>query len=124
MTGTERHPVWTPIQDNKTYNVAINNYNATGNDNWTPLYRAQKDHSGRVDVVYVDGKLTGFEVKNIDKVGDKYKVNYQGGKAPNCKAVNTRCNTDEQAVIDYIDQSRQHLVPLGYEVVTLNRTQP
>ncbi|WP_318443020.1 bifunctional metallophosphatase/5'-nucleotidase [Photobacterium leiognathi] len=124
MTGTEKHPVWTPIQDNKTYNVAINNYNATGNDNWTPLYQAQKDHSGRVDVVYVDGKLTGFKVKNIDKVGDKYKVNYQGGKAPNCKAANTRCNTDAQAVIDYIDQGRQHLVPLGYEVVTLNRTQP
>ncbi|PSV45932.1 MULTISPECIES: bifunctional UDP-sugar hydrolase/5'-nucleotidase [unclassified Photobacterium] len=122
MTGTEKNPIWTPIQDNKTYNVAVNNYNATGNDGWTPVYQAQKDHSGRVDLAYVDGKLTGFKVKNIEKVGDKYQVNYQGA-APNCKAANMRCNTDAQAVIDYIQQSRPNLVPLSYEVVTLDRVQ-
>ncbi|SMY36370.1 NAD 5'-nucleotidase precursor [Photobacterium malacitanum] len=120
MTGTEQHPVWTPIQDNKTYNVAINNYNATGNDGWTPLYQAQKNHSGRVDLAYVDGKLTGFKVNNIEKVGDKYQVNYQGA-APNCKAANTICNTDAQAFIDYVAQDRQQLVPLTYSVVTFDR---
>ncbi|WP_434361250.1 bifunctional metallophosphatase/5'-nucleotidase [Parasalinivibrio latis] len=120
MTGTEQHPVWTPLDDNKTYNVAINNYNATGNDGWTPLYTAQKDKSGRVDVVYVDGKLTGFKVKNISKSGDKYKVNYVGS-APNCKADNTRCNTDAQGVIDYIDHARPVVTPLSYQVVTFNR---
>ncbi|MDP2534051.1 5'-nucleotidase C-terminal domain-containing protein [Photobacterium damselae subsp. piscicida] len=121
MTGTEKHPVWTPLDDNKTYNVAINNYNATGNDGWTPLYTSQKEHSGRVDLVYVNGKLTGYKVKNIAKNGDKYKVNYVGGKAPNCKAENVRCNTDAQSVIDYIANNRQTVTPLSYEVVTFNR---
>lgn len=122
MTGTEKNPIWTPILDNKTYNVAVNNYNATGNDGWTPVYQAQKDHYGRIDLAYVDGKLTGFKVKNIEKVGDKYQVNYQGA-VPNCKAANMRCNTDAQAMIDYIEQTRSHLVPLNYEVVTLDRVQ-
>ncbi|PSU25652.1 bifunctional metallophosphatase/5'-nucleotidase [Photobacterium phosphoreum] len=120
MTGTEQHPVWTPLQDNKTYNVAINNYNATGNDGWTPLYQAQKNQSGRVDLAYIDGKLTGFKVNNIEKVGDKYQVIYQGA-TPNCKAANTVCNTDAQAFIDYVGQARQQLVPLAYSVVTLDR---
>jgi len=61
-------------------------------------------------------------VKNIAKVGKKYKVNYQG-EAPNCKAANTVCNTDAQAVIEYIDSERNTLTPLSYEVVTFNRAQ-
>jgi 5'-nucleotidase len=122
MTGTEANPVWTKIENNKVYNIALNNYNATGNDGWTPLYEAQKNNSGRVDLAYVDGKLTGFDVKNIAKVGNKYKVNYQGA-APNCKAANTVCNTDAQAMIDYIAAERQTVTPLNYEVVTFNRAQ-
>ncbi|MGF1868740.1 bifunctional metallophosphatase/5'-nucleotidase [Photobacterium indicum] len=122
MTGTEANPVWTKIDNNKVYNIALNNYNATGNDGWTPLYEAQKNSSGRVDLAYVDGKLTGFDVKNIAKVGNKYKVNYQGA-APNCKAENTVCNTDAQAMIDYIAAERQTVTPLSYEVVTFNRAQ-
>lgn len=120
MTGTEANPHWTKIEDNKTYNIALNNYNATGNDDWTALYEVQKDSSGRIDLVYVDGKLTGFKVKNIDKVGNKYKVNYQGS-VPNCKAVNTVCSTDAQAVIEYIATKRNTLTSLSDEVVTLNR---
>ncbi|PSU46376.1 bifunctional metallophosphatase/5'-nucleotidase [Photobacterium frigidiphilum] len=122
MTGTEANPVWTKIDNNKVYNIALNNYNATGNDGWTPLYEAQKNSSGRVDLAYVDGKLTGYDVKNIAKVGNKYKVNYQGA-APNCKAANTVCNTDAQAMIDYIAAERQTVMPLNYEVVTFNRAQ-
>jgi 5'-nucleotidase len=122
MTGTENAPVWTAIEDSKTYNVALNNYNATGNDGWTPLYEAQKNSSERVDLAFVDGKLTGFKVKNIAKVGKKYQVNYQGA-APNCKADNTVCNTDAQAVMNYIDSERNTLTPLSYEVVTFNRAQ-
>lgn len=122
MTGTEANPVWTKIENSKVYNIALNNYNATGNDGWTPLYEAQKNSSGRVDLAYVDGKLTGFDVKNIAKVGNKYKVNYQGS-APNCKAANTVCNTDAQAMIDYIAAERQTVTPLSYEVVTFNRAQ-
>ncbi|GAL03483.1 5'-nucleotidase [Photobacterium aphoticum] len=63
MTGTKEKPVWTPLDMNKTYNVAINNYNATGNDGWTPLFNAQKKDSGRVDLAFVDEKLTAFPVK-------------------------------------------------------------
>ncbi|QUM90968.1 bifunctional metallophosphatase/5'-nucleotidase [Moritella sp. 36] len=122
MSGTTDAPSWTAIEDSKTYNVALNNYNATGNDGWTPFYEAQKNSSKRVDLAYVDGKLTGFKVKNIAKFGKKYKVNYQG-EAPNCKAANTVCNTDAQAVIDYISSERNTLTPLNYEVVTFNRAQ-
>ncbi|MGF1723930.1 bifunctional metallophosphatase/5'-nucleotidase [Photobacterium nomapromontoriensis] len=120
MTGTAEKPVWTALQDNKTYNVAINNYNATGNDGWTPLFNAQKKDSGRVDLAYVNEKLTAFPVKNIESVKGKYKVRYEGA-APNCKAENTRCNTDAQAVIDYIAENTPVLKPLNYEVVTFNR---
>ncbi|MGF1689171.1 5'-nucleotidase C-terminal domain-containing protein [Photobacterium japonica] len=120
MTGTTEKPVWTPIDTNKTYNVAINNYNATGNDGWTPLFNAQKKDSGRVDLAYVDNKLTAFPVKHIESVNGKYKVRYEGS-APNCKADNTRCNTDAQAVIDYMADNTPVLKPLPYDVVTFNR---
>ena len=120
MTGTEKHPIWTPLQNNKTYNVVINNYNATGNDGWTPIFTAQNKHSTRIDLIDVNGKLVGYKVKNIEKQGDKYQVIYQG-KAPNCKAVNTDCDTDAQAFIDYVSQTRHQLVPLPYSVVTLDR---
>ncbi|PSW09979.1 bifunctional metallophosphatase/5'-nucleotidase [Photobacterium sanctipauli] len=120
MTGTAENPTWTALEDNKTYNVAVNNYNATGNDGWTPLFTAQQKSSDRVDLAYVDGKLTAFNVKNIKEVNGKFKVQYEGA-APNCKAENTRCNTDAQAVIDYIAQEMPVLKPLNYEVVTFNR---
>lgn len=120
MTGTKEKPVWTPLDMNKTYNVAINNYNATGNDGWTPLFNAQKKDSGRVDLAFVDEKLTAFPVKKIDSVNGKYKVRYEGA-APNCKADNTRCNTDAQAVIDYMAENTPVLKPISYEVVTFNR---
>ncbi|MGR5141028.1 bifunctional metallophosphatase/5'-nucleotidase [Photobacterium sp. DNB23_23_1] len=120
MTGTADAPTWTPIEDNKTYNVAVNNYNATGNDGWTPLFTAQQKSSDRVDLAYVDGKLTGFKVKNIVESEGRFKVNYEG-EAPNCKADNFRCNTDAQAVIDYIAENMPTLKPLDYNVVTLNR---
>lgn len=120
MTGTASNPTWTPLQDNKTYNIAVNNYNATGNDGWTPLFKAQQKNSDRVDLAYVDGKLTGFKVKNIDEVNGKYKVRYED-KAPNCKAANTRCNTDAQAMIDYIANEMPVITPQSYEVVTFKR---
>ena len=120
MTGTTENPNWAPLEDDKTYNVAINNYNATGNDGWTPLFKAQQHSSGRVDLAYVDGKLTGFKVKNIEEVGGKYKVRYETA-APNCKAESTRCSTDAQAMIDYIANERSTLTPLDYQVVTFER---
>ncbi|WP_263322355.1 5'-nucleotidase C-terminal domain-containing protein [Endozoicomonas sp. Mp262] len=120
MTGTKESPVWTPLEDNKVYNVAMSNYNATGNDGWTPLFEAQKESTDRIDLVYVDGELTGFKVKNIEKVNGKYKVNYEG-EAPTCKAENIRCNTDAQAVIDYISNELPVVAPQDFDVVTFNR---
>ena len=121
-TGTVAKPVWQPLQNDRVYNVAMSNYNATGNDGWTPLYEAQKDSTGRVDLAYVDGKLTGFKVKNIDKVDGKYKVNY-AGTAPQCKTESTRCNTDAQAVIDYIANELPVITAQTHEVVTLKRAE-
>lgn len=122
MTGSEQQPIWTPLEDNRIYNVVINNYNATGNDGWTPLFQAQQTKSDRVDLMYINGKLTGFKVKNIVEVDGKYKVNYHT-PLPSCKDDNVRCNTDAQAVIDYIANERPTLAPLGYEVTTFNRVQ-
>lgn len=122
MTGTEEEPIWTPLEDNQIYNVVINNYNATGNDGWTPLFKTQEDHSDRVDLIYVDGKLTGFKVKNIVEIDGKYQVNYHSS-LPSCKDDNVRCNTDAQSVIDYIANERTTLTPLNYEVVTFQRAQ-
>ena len=119
-TGSIDNPTWVPLNDNQTYNVAMNNYNATGNDGWTPLYEAQKDNSDRIDLAYVDGELKSFQVKNIDKVNGKYRVNYEND-GPQCKAENTRCNTDAQAVIDYIEEDLIDVTPRNYEVVTFNR---
>ncbi|WP_299018508.1 bifunctional metallophosphatase/5'-nucleotidase [uncultured Photobacterium sp.] len=120
MTGSTENPKWTALEDNKTYNVAINNYNATGNDGWTPLFKAQQKNSGRVDLAFVDDKLTGFKVNNIEEIGGKYKVHYEVS-GPNCKAESTRCNTDAQAVIDYVANEQPSLAPLNYQVVTFNR---
>ncbi|MCG7499589.1 bifunctional metallophosphatase/5'-nucleotidase [Vibrio sp. Of7-15] len=122
MTGSEEDPIWTPLEDDRTYNVVINNYNATGNDGWTPLFKAQQTQSDRVDLMYVDGKLTGFKVKNIAEIDGKYQVNYHSS-LPSCKDDNVRCNTDAQSVIDYIANEKATLTPLSYEVVTFNRAQ-
>ncbi|MGF1836866.1 hypothetical protein [Photobacterium sanguinicancri] len=59
-------------------------------------------------------------MKNIEEVNGKYKVRYEG-KAPNCKAANTRCNTDAQAMIDYIANEMPVITPQSYEVVTFKR---
>ncbi|CAH0533987.1 NAD 5'-nucleotidase [Vibrio stylophorae] len=120
MTGDASNPTWTPIKDDQTYVVAINNYNATGNDGWRALFDAQKDGTKRVDIAYVDGKLAAFAVKNVQEKEGKFVVNYLD-QVPDCKADNVRCNTDAQAVIDYIAAEQPVLQPLNYEVVTLNR---
>ncbi|EKO3675726.1 bifunctional metallophosphatase/5'-nucleotidase [Vibrio metschnikovii] len=119
-TGTLNEPIWSPLEDNKIYNVAMNSYNATGNDGWTPLFEAQKDQSGRVDFAYVDGNLTAFPVSHIEEVGGRYQVHYQGHEL-NCKADNVVCNTDARAVVKYIAEQQPVLEALDYPVVTLNR---
>lgn len=119
-TGTLNEPIWSPLEDNKIYNVAMNSYNATGNDGWTPLFEAQKEQSGRVDFAYVDGNLTAFPVSHIEEVAGRYQVRYQGHEL-NCKADNVVCNTDARAVVKYIAEQQPVLEALDYPVVTLNR---
>lgn len=119
-TGTLNEPIWSPLEDNKIYNVAMNSYNATGNDGWTPLFEAQKEQSGRVDFAYVDGNLTAFPVSHIEEVAGRYQVRYQGHEL-NCKADNVLCNTDARAVVKYIAEQQPVLEALDYPVVTLNR---
>ncbi|NAW70552.1 bifunctional metallophosphatase/5'-nucleotidase, partial [Vibrio sp. V28_P6S34P95] len=92
-TGSLEQPVWTPLQDDQTYNVAMNSYNATGNDGWTPLFDAQKTETGRVDLAYVNGKLAAFPVSHIEEVDGRYQVRYQS-QPLNCKAEHVLCNTD------------------------------
>lgn len=119
-TGTLNEPIWSPLEDNKIYNVAMNSYNATGNDGWTPLFEAQKEQSGRVDFAYVDGNLTAFLVSHIEEAAGRYQVHYQGHEL-NCKADNVVCNTDARAVVKYIAEQQPVLEALDYPVVTLNR---
>ncbi|WP_217543245.1 bifunctional metallophosphatase/5'-nucleotidase [Vibrio metschnikovii] len=119
-TGTLNEPIWSPLEDNKIYNVAMNSYNATGNDGWTPLFEAQKEQSGRVDFAYVDGNLTAFLVSHIEEAAGRYQVHYQGYEL-NCKADNVVCNTDARAVVKYIAEQQPVLEALDYPVVTLNR---
>ncbi|MBC3620810.1 bifunctional metallophosphatase/5'-nucleotidase [Vibrio metschnikovii] len=119
-TGTLNEPIWSLLEDNKIYNVAMNSYNATGNDGWTPLFEAQKEQSGRVDFAYVDGNLTAFLVSHIEEAAGRYQVHYQGHEL-NCKADNVVCNTDARAVVKYIAEQQPVLEALDYPVVTLNR---
>ena len=119
-TGTLDAPVWTALEDDKIYNVAMNSYNATGNDGWTPLFEAQNEQSGRVDLAYVDGQLAAFPVSHIEEVAGRYRVHYQGHEL-NCKADNVVCNTDARAVVKYIAEQQPVLEALTYPVVTLNR---
>ncbi|MGC9423273.1 bifunctional metallophosphatase/5'-nucleotidase [Vibrio sp.] len=121
-TGSLEQPVWTPLQDDQTYNVAMNSYNATGNDGWTPLFEAQKTQTSRVDLAYVDGVLTAFPVSRIEEVEGRYQVRYQS-QPLNCKAEHVLCNTDARAVVKYIAEQQPILQALDYPVVTLNRVE-
>ncbi|PSV46918.1 bifunctional metallophosphatase/5'-nucleotidase [Photobacterium indicum] len=128
-TGTLEIPVWTDLEDDTTYNVAINSYNATGSDGWTQLFTAQDGNSDRVDLAYVDGNLTAFPVERLYSVvvedQTKYKVEYEAGRVLDCKDTTKEmeCNTDAQAVIDYIKAEKPTLTPISNETVTLNRAE-
>lgn len=124
-TGTLEAPVWAPLVDSTAYNVSMNSYNASGNDGWTALYDAQTATSGRVDLAFVDGTLTAFPVSHLEKdENQKTKVVYSGDIL-DCKdeTKDIVCNTDAQAVIDYIAAEQQTLTPISYETVTLNRAE-
>ena len=119
-TGSLSEPVWTALEDDKVYNVAMNSYNATGNDGWTAIFEAQQKQTGRVDLAYVDGELTAFPVSRIKEADGRYHVKYEMGNL-DCKAESVACNTDARSVVSYIVEHQQSLAALSYPVVTLNR---
>ncbi|KZZ48965.1 bifunctional metallophosphatase/5'-nucleotidase [Thalassolituus sp. HI0120] len=119
-TGSIEKPVWQPLQDDQVYNVVMSAYNASGNDSWTAMYDAQKTRSGRIDVAYVDNKLTAFPVSHIELNGKKFKTIYQS-EPLNCKASHVRCDTDAQAVIDFISAERTPLRPFANPLVNFLR---
>lgn len=87
----------------------MNNDNAPGNAGWTLLFKVQQKNSDRIDLTYVDGKLTDFKVKSIEEMNGKYKVRYEGQAANMC------------CMIDHIANEMPVLTPQNYEVVTFKR---
>lgn len=119
-SGTIEQPVWQPLQDGQLYNVVMTAYNANGNDGWTAMYDAQQATSDRVDIAYIDNKLTAFPISHIERNGKKLKAIYQS-EPLNCKASNVRCDTDAQAVIDFISEERAPLRPFADSLVNFVR---
>ncbi|GAA3533182.1 bifunctional metallophosphatase/5'-nucleotidase [Zobellella aerophila] len=112
---------WQRIQPNKLYHVVMSSYSASGNDGWEALFRAQEVLSDRLDLAYVNERLTVFPVARLSKTaGGKVQVHYANG-ALDCSAKGVRCNTDAQAFIDYVRDRRPVLTPLAEPTVTLNR---
>ena len=123
--GTIDQPEWQQLKDEQMYNVVINSYLASGNDGWSALAAAQRQHSERVDLALVDGQLTAFRVANITTQEDGgVRVNY-AQQALNCDAEAVQCNTDALAVVDYLRQrsaaNNGFITPLNYPTVTLQR---
>ncbi|RUO26704.1 bifunctional metallophosphatase/5'-nucleotidase [Aliidiomarina minuta] len=118
--GTLEQPRWRRLQDNVLYNVAMNSYNATGNDGWDAVYEAQKENTNRVDLAYVDGNLQAFEVSHISKSGDRLEVHY-ANEALNCDAEHIHCNTDALAVVEFVSNQPGPLLKLAEPVVRLQR---
>ena len=124
-TGSIEQPKWQPLQDEHIYNVVINSYLASGNDGWSALATAQRQHSQRVDIALVNGELTAFPVERITAQDDgAARVDY-AGEPLNCNAEGVHCNTDALAVIDYLRQRSATndglITPLSYPTVTLRR---
>lgn len=123
--GSIDAPQWQPVQDKQVYNVVINSYLATGNDGWSAVAAAQREHSKRVDIAMVDGEFSAFKVARIvPQDGGRLSVEY-AQPVLDCDAEGVQCNTDALAVIEYL---RQHgaannglITPLGYPTVTLQR---
>ncbi|RUO36825.1 bifunctional metallophosphatase/5'-nucleotidase [Aliidiomarina shirensis] len=122
--GSLLEPEWHAVKADATYNVAMNSYNATGNDGWDVLYEAQKESSDRVDLAYVDGELTAFAVDRIERTSDgRLQVIYETD-ALQCDIAGVACNTDAMAVVEFLRDIyvplRGAVLPLPYGVVEWN----
>ncbi|MBY5921915.1 bifunctional metallophosphatase/5'-nucleotidase [Ferrimonas balearica] len=121
-TGTEADPQWAALEDSRTYNVVMTNYNANGNDDWTALYDAQAESAKRFDIILVNGEPAVYPVEKVVFDGSGYSAVYADG-APDCDQAGAECNTDALSVIEYIRDARTELVEMAYPPVTLQRAQ-
>ncbi|BAJ02569.1 bifunctional metallophosphatase/5'-nucleotidase [Shewanella violacea] len=116
-TGTESSPVWEKITDTSEYTLAVNNYNASGNDGWNALGDAQLVSTDRIDIVMNKDKYKAYPVSHLTFDGETYEVIYED-TSPSCGDDADICNTDAQSFIDYAT-SRVVLEALTFESTTV-----
>ncbi|GHA17512.1 bifunctional metallophosphatase/5'-nucleotidase [Oceanisphaera arctica] len=112
---------WQRIEPDTRYQVALTGYHASGNDGWNTLFDSQQAFTDRLDLAFVNGKLTGFPVARLSKnVQGAIEVHYIN-QPLNCKTAGVACNTDARAFIDYVRERRPVLTALPESGITLNR---
>lgn len=112
---------WQDLVDDQRYRVVMNAYSANGNDGWQALARAQRQQAERLDLAWVDGKLTGFPIEKVEQSGDQLSPRYAPGQQLDCKASGVNCGTDAASFVQYVREQRPTLTALTEETVTLLR---
>ncbi|MGX5833633.1 bifunctional metallophosphatase/5'-nucleotidase [Aeromonas piscicola] len=112
---------WQDLVDSQRYRVVMNAYSANGNDGWQALARAQRQQAERLDLAWVDGKLTGFPIEKVEQSGDQLLARYAPGQQLDCKASSVNCGTDAASFVQYVREQRPILTALTEETVTLLR---
>lgn len=112
---------WQDLVDSQHYRVVMNAYSANGNDGWQALARAQHQQAERLDLAWVDGKLTGFPIEKVEQSGDQLLARYAPGQQLDCKASSVNCGTDAASFVQYVREQRPILTALTEETVTLLR---
>ncbi|HEH9402699.1 TPA: bifunctional metallophosphatase/5'-nucleotidase [Aeromonas bestiarum] len=112
---------WQDLVDSQRYRVVMNAYSANGNDGWQALARAQRQQAERLDLAWVDGKLTGFPIEKVEQSGDQLSARYASGQQLDCKASGVNCGTDAASFVQYVREQRPTLTALTEETVTLLR---
>ncbi|EKP0276499.1 bifunctional metallophosphatase/5'-nucleotidase [Aeromonas bestiarum] len=112
---------WQDLVDDQRYRVVMNAYSANGNDGWQALARAQRQQAERLDLAWVDGKLTGFPIEKVEQSGDQLSARYAPGQQLDCKASGVNCGTDAASFVQYVREQRPTLTALTEETVTLLR---
>lgn len=112
---------WQDLVDSQRYRVVMNAYSANGNDGWQVLAHAQRQQAERLDLAWVDGKLTGFPIEKVEQNGDQLSARYAPGQQLDCNARAVNCGTDAASFVQYVREQRPTLTALTEETVTLLR---
>ncbi|PMH45035.1 bifunctional metallophosphatase/5'-nucleotidase [Vibrio sp. 10N.286.49.B3] len=115
----EGNVTWEDLEDNQTYTVTTTNYNANGNDHWDAIFDAQTISVERFDIALIDGQPISYAVDHLIQIENSRSAVYSDDQ-PDCDAVNVACNTDAQAMIDWLDTEINTLVEVEFPPVTLN----